>query len=183
MGPPLSIGSHGLDTLLAAGGDEPVLGVHWSIVAAGWHRQHPGARSPRNRNHAGADRRHPHNRERPPLPAHRARHPAADRHGPPRAARGMPRRTRRLAHAGSGRTDPERRRGTQLQGSRNPSPISRQGRRRVALLVQKELDSFGQLSTVPGPESTLESLAPQRLPAHVMTTGSPTSPSPNFLAT
>jgi hypothetical protein len=35
----------------------------------------------------------------------------------------------------------------------------------VALLVQEELDSLGQLGIIPGPEDALESLAPRRLAA------------------
>lgn len=38
-------------------------------------------------------------------------------------------------------------------------------RKRVALLVKRELDSMGELGIVPGPDQTLETIAPQRLPA------------------
>lgn len=37
--------------------------------------------------------------------------------------------------------------------------------KRVALLVKEELDSLGDLGAVPGPERTLEVIAPERLPA------------------
>jgi hypothetical protein len=35
----------------------------------------------------------------------------------------------------------------------------------VAKLVQEELDAVTQLGAVPGPSRTLETIAPQRLPA------------------
>jgi len=47
----------------------------------------------------------------------------------------------------------------------NSSDLVPSDRRRVALLVKEELDSLAELGAVRGPERTLESVAPQRLAA------------------
>jgi hypothetical protein len=186
MGPPLSVAaavadrvSDGLDTVLAAGGHEPVLGVHWSMVAAGGGGNvlRPGhlvvIGTPRERL-GGTPVMH---NGRLHL---RTRHDLRQLTGVDylvlwvecRAERDdwrLPELDALIRAAGDdlirGFAESFAERRTEaIARAWNCADLTPQDRHRVALLV-KELDSLGQLGAVPGPDSTLESLAPRRLPA------------------
>jgi hypothetical protein len=187
MGPPLATAavvadrvSDGLDTVLAAGRDEPVLGVHWSMVAAG------GGGSMLRPGHLvviGASQE-----QLGGVPViqngrlHlRTRREVRQLTGVDYLVLWMECRAERddwrlpeldalIRAAGEdlirGYTDSFAERRTEaIARAWNSADLIPQDRRRVALLVKEELDSLGQLGAVPGVDATLEVLAPRRLPS------------------
>ena len=187
MGPPLSTAaalaervSEGLDAVLAAGGDEPVLGVHWSMVTAG----------------AGGNAVRPGHLAVIGTPADRLDGTPVIEGGrlQLRTSSGVRPLTGvdyllLWVECRSERDDwrfPEldaliraagddlirgyeesfaERRTEAIARAWNSPDLTPPDRRRVALLVKEELDGLGGLGAVPGADSTLESLAPRRLPA------------------
>jgi hypothetical protein len=187
MGPPLSTAvalagrvSEGLDGVLAAGGDDPVLGVHWSMVAAG------GGGNVLRPGHlavigAPADRL-----GGTPVIENGRLH--LQTQGGVRQLTGvdylvlwvecreerddwrLPELDALIRAAGEdlirGHEESySERRIEAITRAWNSADLTPPDRRRVALLVQKELDSLGRLGAVPGPQRALESIAPQQLPA------------------
>jgi len=172
--------SDGLDTVLAASGDRPVLAVHWSMASAG------GGGHPLRSGHlAVVDTT---STALPgPLSIRDGRLLVDSGRGPVlldgadylllrvecRTERDdwrFPDLDELIRLAGSayleGHPDTYRARRTEaISRAWNSTDLTPTDRKRVAKLVQEELDAVTQLGAVPGPLRTLDSIAPQRLPA------------------
>lgn len=187
MGPPLSTAavvaervSEGLDGVLGKGGNEPVLGVHWSMVATG------GGGNVLRPGHLVVIGTPPDRLEGTPVVEDGRLHLRTV--GGARQPTGLDYlvlwvecRTERddwrlpeldslIRAAGEDRIRGHQesyaeRRIEAISRAWNSPDLTPPDRRRVALLVQEELDSLGQLGIIPGPEDALESLAPRRLAA------------------
>ncbi|HEY3260927.1 MAG TPA: hypothetical protein VGJ95_11785 [Pseudonocardiaceae bacterium] len=187
MGPPLATAaavadkvSDGLDAVLAAGGDQPVLGVHWSMVAAG------GRGNVLRPGHLAVIATPPHRLGGTPVIKDGRLYLRTERDlrqltGVDYLVLWVECRTERddwrlpeldalIRTAGDelirGLQEAFAERRTEaIARAWNSADLTPPDRRRVALLVKEELDSLGQLGAVPGPESTLDSIAPLRLPS------------------
>lgn len=187
MGPPLATAaavadkiSDGLDTVLAAAGDQPVLGVHWSMVAAG------GDGNVLRPGHLAVIATPPHQLGGTPVIQNGGLHLRTERHlqqltGVDYLVLRVECRTERddwrlpeldalIRAAGEDlirglQASFAERRTEAIARAWNSADLTPPDRRRVALLVKEELDALGQLGAVPQPEYTLESVALLRLPS------------------
>jgi hypothetical protein len=187
LGPPLSAAaaiadkvSDGLDAVLAASGDSPVLAVHWSMVAPG------GGGHPLRSGHLAVVGT-PRDRLPGPLSIADGRLQVDAGRGPVllddvdflllrvecRTERDdwrFPELDELIRLAGSayleGHADTYRARRTEaIARAWNSTDLTPVDRRRVAKLVQEEIDGLGQLGAAAGPSRTLQSVASQRLVA------------------
>jgi hypothetical protein len=187
MGPPLSAAaaiaekiSDGLDSVLAATGDQPVLGVHWAMASAG------GAGRPLRSGYLAVVGSPPHQIEG--ALSIRDGRLSVDDGGEPQLLTGvdflvlriecrterddwrLPHLDELIRRAGGayleGHEDEYRARRTDaVTQAWNSTDLVPADRKRVAKLVAEEIDEVTQLGAVPGPERSLDSVAPQRLPA------------------
>jgi hypothetical protein len=188
MGPPLSLAaaiadkvSDGLDQVLDATGNQPVLGLHWTMISPGGggnvlrpgHLVLIGAPAPKLTGTPviSAGRLH----------LQPARGDAALPTGidylvlrvecrPDRDDWRLPEIDTLIREAGEafirGQHDTFASRRTEaIARAWNCRDLTPADQKRVALLVSEELDDLKQLGAVPGPDRALESIAPQRLPA------------------
>jgi hypothetical protein len=188
MGPPLSVAaaiadrvSDGLDRVLDATGNQPVLGLHWTMISpgGGGNVLRPGhlvlMGNPESRLTGTlviSD-----GRVRLQSPQGGAELPTGVDYlvlrvecRPDRDDWRLPEIDTLIREAGEaflrGQQDTFASRRTEaIARAWNCRDLTPADQKRVALLVSDELDDLKQLGAVPGPDRALESIAPQRLPA------------------
>ena len=187
LGPPLATAaaiagklSDALDGVLAGAGEQPVLGVHWTVIAPGGGGQvlRPGHLVVLNRPAAELDgspimdggRLHLATRRGPALPTGVDYLVLRVECRTERDDWRLPELDELIRAAGEafirGHQDTYAdRRAEALVRAWNNTDLVAADRKRVALLVKEELDGLAELGAVPGPDRTLDVAARQRLPA------------------